>query len=100
LEKFVEASKAYDRLASSSGAESEANDLKINRSAVDAQLEWAGLGYHVRYKKPQRDDLEAFESAFNAACGSIARGELAQSEVLLKRARRMYTMPLDFHLQH
>ena len=38
-------------------------------------------------KKPGREDLEAFETAYNAACGSIARGELGQGEVLLKRAK-------------
>ena len=38
-------------------------------------------------KKPSREDLEVFETAFNAACGSIARGELGQAEVCLKRAK-------------
>jgi signal recognition particle subunit SRP72 len=28
-----------------------------------------------------------FETAFNAACASIARGELAQGEICLKRAK-------------
>lgn len=28
-----------------------------------------------------------FETAFNAACGSIARGEYAQGQVCLKRAK-------------
>lgn len=41
----------------------------------------------MQKKKPGREDLEAFETAYNAACGSIARGELGQGEVLLKRAR-------------
>lgn len=31
--------------------------------------------------------MEAFETAYNAACGSIARSELRQAEVLLKRAK-------------
>ena len=44
----------------------------------------------MQKKKPAREDLEAFETAYNAACGSIARGELAQGEVLLKRARGGY----------
>lgn len=38
-------------------------------------------------KKAGREDLEAFETAYNAACASIARGELGQGEVLLKRAK-------------
>ena len=62
-------------------------DLKVNSSAVDVQLEWAGKGELVQKKKPEREDLEAFETAYNAACGSIARGELAQGEVCLKRAK-------------
>ena len=41
----------------------------------------------MQKKKLGREDLEAFETAYNAACGSIARGELGQGEVLLKRAR-------------
>jgi signal recognition particle subunit SRP72 len=64
----------------------EEGDLRINSAAVDAQLEWKGMGHLVHNKKPSREDLEAFESAYNAACGSIARGELAQGEVLLRRA--------------
>jgi hypothetical protein len=41
-------------------------------------------------KKPLREDLDAFESAYNAACGCIARGELSQADILLNRAKRMY----------
>jgi signal recognition particle subunit SRP72 len=38
-------------------------------------------------KKPTREDLEAFETSYNAACGCIARGDLGAGSVLLKRAR-------------
>ena len=65
----------------------EKNDLRINSGATDAQLEWTRRGDLVQRKKLGREDLEAFETAYNAACGSIARGELGQGEVLLKRAR-------------
>ena len=41
----------------------------------------------MQKKKPVREDLEAFETAYNAACESIARGELGQGEVWLKRAK-------------
>ena len=41
----------------------------------------------VKNKKPGRQDLDAFETAYNAACGSIARGELGQAEVLLRRSK-------------
>jgi signal recognition particle subunit SRP72 len=62
-------------------------DIRINSGAVDAQLEWSGQGELAQKKKPSREDLEVFETAYNAACGSIARGELAQGEVCLKRAK-------------
>jgi len=61
--------------------------LRINAGAIDAQLEWAQLGHLTRARKASRQDLEVFESAYNAACGSIARGELSQANVLLKRAK-------------
>lgn len=66
---------------------SEAHDLRINRGAVDAQLQWTGNHDVVQSKRPSREDLEAFETTYNAACGCIARGELREAEVLLKRAK-------------
>ncbi|KAF2086518.1 hypothetical protein K490DRAFT_44211 [Saccharata proteae CBS 121410] len=87
-ENFSKAAELYQQLESP-GAEGEDNynDLKINSLAVDAQLQWQGQDSLVKRKTPGREDLEAFETAYNAACGSIARGELGQSEVLLKRAK-------------
>ncbi|PNS17446.1 Signal recognition particle subunit SRP72 [Sphaceloma murrayae] len=87
-EDFGRAAELYRNL-SSNGSEvaNEEVDLRINSSAVDAQLEWASLGHLVRNKKPGRQDLEAFETAYNAACGSLARGELAQADILLKRSK-------------
>ena len=66
--------------------ENEENDLRINGSATDAQLEWKRQGDSMQKKKATREDLEAFETAYNAACTCIARGELNQAEFLLKRA--------------
>ncbi|KAI9679672.1 MAG: Signal recognition particle core component [Trizodia sp. TS-e1964] len=84
LEKFPKALQIYGILSSGlSNIENEPNDLQINKSAVDAQLLWAGQGDMVAKQKP---DLEAFETAFNAACISIARRELAQAEILLNTA--------------
>jgi signal recognition particle subunit SRP72 len=71
----------------SDGVPAEAHDLRINRGAVDSQLQWTGNHDEVYNKRPGREDLEAFETTYNAACGSIARGELGQAEVLLKRAK-------------
>lgn len=84
-EDFSRAAELYRQLSSDVGEDAEA-DLRINSGAVDAQLEWSGKGDLVEKKKPGREDLEAFETAYNAACSSIARGELGQGEVLLKRA--------------
>jgi signal recognition particle subunit SRP72 len=85
-ENFAQAAKVYKELAAQP-AEDEEYDIRINSGAVDAQLEWTGQGELAQKKKPTREDLEVFETAFNAACGSIARGELAQGEVCLKRAK-------------
>ncbi|KZF21572.1 signal recognition particle protein [Xylona heveae TC161] len=88
LEKFAQSLSLYRELAQQpTEVENEENDLKINTGAADAQLEWAGYGDLVHKKRPSRDDLEAFETAYNAACGSIARGELQQAEFLLQRAK-------------
>lgn len=76
----------YRELASQ-GDSDEEYDIRINSGAVDAQLEWSGQGELAQKKKPAREDLEFFETAFNAACGSMARGEFAQGEICLKRAK-------------
>ena len=84
----MKASNIYKDLAGTQATiQNEENDLRINSGATDAQLEWKRQGELVLKKKPGREDLEAFETAYNAACGSIARGELGQGEVLLKRAK-------------
>jgi signal recognition particle subunit SRP72 len=68
----------------------EGNDLRINSWAADAQLQWKGYPEAVRHTRATRDDLEAFETVYNAACLSIAKGEFAQGELLLKRAKGWY----------
>ncbi len=101
LGDFVKASSLYQDLSGTQAAiENEDNDLRINSGATDAQLEWKRQGDLVLKKRPGREDLEAFETAYNAACGSIARGELGQGEVLLKRAKggrfRHRTVPVAY----
>ncbi|KAG0647482.1 Signal recognition particle subunit SRP72 [Hyphodiscus hymeniophilus] len=89
-EKFEDAAKVYEELtAQAAPIEGEENDLRINTLATDAQLEWQGTGDKVALsrKKPGKDDMEAFETTYNAACGCIARGDLAAGSVLLKMAR-------------
>jgi signal recognition particle subunit SRP72 len=93
-EDFEKAAATYRELSGDlSDAQDEEYDLRINSAAVDAQLEWAGRGQTVQKKKPAREDLEAFETAYNAACCSIARGELAQAEVCLRRAKGPHRTP-------
>lgn len=87
-EDFERAAELYRQLSARQTEDVEA-DLRVNSAAVDVQLEWLGKGDLVHKKKPEREDMEAFETAYNAACGSIARGELGQGEVLLKRARSL-----------
>ncbi|KAI1436066.1 hypothetical protein GGR50DRAFT_653553 [Xylaria sp. CBS 124048] len=89
-EGFLDAASIYRDLANQ-GADSygDENDIKINRLATNAQIEWAGLGHRVdgAERQTSRDDLESFETAYNAACAHIARYELTKASVLLKRAR-------------
>ncbi|KAH7076127.1 hypothetical protein FB567DRAFT_608770 [Paraphoma chrysanthemicola] len=85
-ENFAHAARVYKELANQP-VDTEEYDIRINSGAVDAQLEWTGQGELAQKKKPTREDLDVFETAFNAACASIARGELAQGEVCLKRAK-------------
>jgi len=89
-ENFQYAAKIYKDLnAQASTIEGEENDLRINSSAVDVQLEWQGNGEKAEKnrKKTGREDLEGYETSYNAACGCIARGDLGAGSVLLKRAR-------------
>lgn len=85
-EKFAQVGELYDGLGKQRSMD-ESSDLRINSSATDAQLGWSGQGHLARKTKPDREDMEQFESAFNAACGYISRGELKQAELLLHRAR-------------
>lgn len=87
-EDFEGAAALFTKLAEGAGnVAHEDMDLRINNGAVNAQLEWSGRGDLVKNKKPGREDMEAFETAYNAACGSIGRGELGQAEVLLRRSK-------------
>jgi signal recognition particle subunit SRP72 len=90
-EKFDQAATIYRELGAGRGGAGygEENDLRINLSATNAQLEWQGKSWAVpeQEKQPGREDLEAFETAYNAACGCISRGDFAKAVVFLKRSR-------------
>lgn len=88
LEEPSKTTELYKRIRSE-GSESEEYDLRVNQGAIDAQAQWLGAVDPKNVRRPERQDLDAFETAYNAACGSIARGEYAQAEVLLKRAKEL-----------
>ncbi|KAH8704136.1 putative signal recognition particle protein [Talaromyces proteolyticus] len=89
-ENFATAARVYESLAGDEAElGNEYNDLRINTWAVYAQRLWQRQGDMPQIRKPTRDDLEAFETAYNAACASIARGDLKQGEILLKRAKEL-----------
>ncbi|KAF2798591.1 hypothetical protein K505DRAFT_371580 [Melanomma pulvis-pyrius CBS 109.77] len=87
-EDFAQAATVYKQI-SKDVVQDEEYDLRINSGAVDAQLEWSGQGHLAQKKKATREDLEVFETAYNAACGSVSRGDLAQGEYCLKRAKAL-----------
>lgn len=91
MEDFPHAAEVYRRLLAdgTSQVDNEDYDMSVNAAATDAQLVWAGSAHLVPRAKPARGALDAFETAFNAACVSSARGELGQALVLLKRAKGM-----------
>ncbi|KAG9520462.1 signal recognition particle protein, partial [Aureobasidium melanogenum] len=87
---FERAAELYRKLSTQRGSvNNEDMDLRINTGATYAQLEWAGRASTDAPQKPSREDMEAFETAYNAACQSIARDELGQAEVLLRRAKEL-----------
>jgi signal recognition particle subunit SRP72 len=88
LEESTRTSELYERIRSQK-LDSEEFDLRVNQGAIDAQAQWLGCLDSGSARRPGREDLEAFETAYNAACGSIARGEYGQAEMLLKRAKEL-----------
>lgn len=86
----MHAAKIYKELADGmTQVDNEDYDLSVNTTAADAQIIWAGQGHLVKNTKPSRGALDAFETAFNSACISLARGEYGQALVLLKRSKGM-----------
>ncbi|KAL8775337.1 MAG: hypothetical protein Q9209_000344 [Squamulea sp. 1 TL-2023] len=86
LEDFERSALLYQDLSKTQAAiDTEKNDIRINSGAAEAQLAWSSQGHLIQRKKPTREDL--FETAYNAACASLAQGDLDQAEVLLKRSR-------------
>ena len=98
-EQFRRAAAIYEELSQNNEHyRHEENDLRINSWATDAQLHWIGESQYVRHDRPSREDLESFETAYNAACFNIAKGALAQGEVLLSRAKSWYPQLISLQL--
>lgn len=90
-EDFENVRRIYQELMQEKNAGEQA-DMRINIGAVEAQLLWQDTTNEIedlRRKKVERADLDAFETAFNAACGCIAKADMRQAEVLLKRAKEL-----------
>ncbi|KAJ6784886.1 hypothetical protein PWT90_00906 [Aphanocladium album] len=81
-ERFSEAGQIYEELLDGNVGDEE-NDLNINLKAVHAQAEWSGVSAP---SEPLRSMPDSFELCYNAACASIARGELGDATKLLQRA--------------
>ncbi|EXJ86273.1 hypothetical protein A1O1_06643 [Capronia coronata CBS 617.96] len=88
LEDPSRTAELYKQLRSGN-PESEDYDLRVNQIAINAQAEWLGVVDPRRTRRTEREDLATFETAYNVACGSIAKGEYAQAEFLLKRAEEL-----------
>jgi len=91
-EDFSRAADVYEQLArrvEAEGKPGEEPDMRVNYLATCAQLEWQGRGSRVpeKERQPSRDDMEAFETAYNAACACLGRGDFARAIVLLKRSK-------------
>lgn len=87
-EDFEKAREVYEQLARDGTADDE-SDLRINKWAIDAQLGWVGKSALIKKTRPDREDLDQFETTFNAASAYASRGELKQAELLLQRAKGM-----------
>ncbi|KAG0156315.1 hypothetical protein PDIDSM_3492 [Penicillium digitatum] len=99
-ENFRRAAEIYEQLSKDTTSFGhEINDLNINSWATDAQLQWKGETEFVRHDRLSREDLESFETTYNAACLNIAKGAFKQSEVLLNRAQNICRTSEDLTLE-
>lgn len=61
-------------------------DLHVNKLALDAEGLWLERLSAAAVPRTTTDDLAAFDTAYNSACISIAKGQLKEADMLLKRA--------------
>lgn len=84
-EDYRAAAQAYSEISKTSIA-TERFDLRVNKLALDAEALWLEALSSASVPRATTDDLSAFETAYNAACISISKGQLAEADILLKRA--------------
>ncbi|KAK6348285.1 Signal recognition particle core component [Orbilia javanica] len=89
-EDFESATATYEELSSSTSlVENEEYDLRVNLGASEAQLSFSGKDGLRPKKRATAEDLQQYESAFNAACISIARGDLSAGLMLLRTSKKL-----------
>ncbi|KAF3289635.1 Signal recognition particle core component [Orbilia oligospora] len=89
-EDFESATVIYEELSSLPPAvENEEYDLRVNLGASEAQLSFVGKDRLRPKKRATAEDLQQYESAFNAACISIARGDLNAGLMLLRTSKKL-----------
>ncbi|EPE09484.1 signal recognition particle protein [Ophiostoma piceae UAMH 11346] len=95
-EKYDRAASLYANLAPTSTESGEEADVRINALAVSAQRSWQGRGQSTLsagqdtiLDAGRREDLETFETAYNAACAALSRSDVARASILLRRAQQL-----------
>lgn len=84
-EDYAAATKAYSQV-SKNPVTTEQFDLRVNKLALDAEGLWLEALSSAAVPRATTDDLAAFETAYNTACISVSKGQLAEADILLKRA--------------
>ncbi|KAF3906487.1 hypothetical protein ABW20_dc0106589 [Dactylellina cionopaga] len=94
-EDFKSAVDLYEELSQQPPlVENEDNDLRINLGASEAQLSFAGKDALRPKKRATAEDLQQHESAFNAACLSVARGLCSNLEEVSEEYIKTEMAPL------
>ncbi|KAF3924938.1 hypothetical protein ABW21_db0208823 [Orbilia brochopaga] len=69
--------------------ENEDYDLRVNLGASEAQLSFIGKDALRPRRRATAEDLQQYESAFNAACIAVARGDLNAALMLLRTSKKI-----------
>ena len=84
-EDWEAANEAHSVLAKQTVSKEEF-DLHVNKLALDAEGLWLEKLTANAVPRATTDDLAAFDTAYNAACISVSKGQLQEADILLKRA--------------